>query len=97
MVAEQSLAGLQLDEYTFTSGFGRMSGYVYHNLPDAVGMHYLTGSPSDSERFGEEAARLAEMTRDLALEYTTYGSRLIGWALRSFGFRRRVGMSAPGA
>ena len=89
MVSQQSLATLQLDEYTFTSGLGPMNGFVYHNLADAVGMHYLAGSPVDGEAFGAEAERLAVSTRDMALEYVSCGSEIIGEHLLKFGFKRR--------
>ena len=93
MVSAKSLSKLRLDEYTFTSGFGPQSGFVYHNLADAVGMHYLAGAPSDGTDFGAEAERLAKETRDLALEYVKYGSNLIGQALLSFGFKTRGSIS----
>jgi hypothetical protein len=95
MVSERSLARLQLDEYTFTSGLGPSRGFVYHNLADAVGVHYLAGAPTDGERFAAEVERLATMTMDMALEYITHGSNLIGGTLIDFGFQRRGNIFSP--
>lgn len=93
IVSAKSLAKLQFAEYTFTSGLGRQNGFVYHNLADAVGLHYLAGSPADGDLFDERAVRLATESRDLALEYLSCASKLIGQAIKGFGFKRRGTMS----
>lgn len=72
---------------------GPRSGFVYHNLADAVGMHYLAGAPVDGMTFAEEASRLATETRDLALEYISFGSKIVGRALLDYGFKRRGSMA----
>lgn len=87
IVAPKSLEALHMDEYVFTSGQGSTSGEVYHFLADTVPLHYVIGAPKDGADFQREFERIATETRDLAIQFIKAAEKLIGPALKEFGFK----------
>jgi hypothetical protein len=89
MVAEKSLARLEMDEYVFASARGRTVGDIYYNLADTVPIHYVIGAPRERDRFMAEFERMATEIRDLVLKFLEAADRFIPRVLRQYGFKRR--------
>lgn len=88
-VAPRSLKKLRMPEYTFASGKGRQSGMVYYNLADTVAIHYAVGAPADGDILMPEFLRVAEETRDLALDFIRQSDKLIARCLLAWGFTKK--------
>jgi hypothetical protein len=89
IVAQRSLARLEMDEYVFASGRGRTVGDIYYNLADTVPIHYVVGAPREREKFLAEFERMATEVRDLVLKFLEAADRFIPRVLRRYGFKRR--------